>query len=660
MKNKSWCCLLKKDYVLSLVIALLIILIISYTINVTSKYEKDIDANEIKTLRVGILPNFKPYCYISDTQTYQGFNIDVLNTIALKYGFNVEFYVIPEHEIMTYLVTDRVDCVLGMDYGYIPKDYIESSVSFFDTKMSIFVKKDNYDIKEIKDLASKRISMQREDPYINKLEDFGNTRIFKADDVDTSLKMLSYGIVDAYVGDKYVSIDYINSDEYSDKIKIILEEDCDWMSSMIFLKQDIELVEIINAGFEKISSDGTLDYVKRKWFGQSVKNKIEIQKFISYLLIISVFFSLAMGIVARINRILKKEVEQRTNDINKEKNLKEAIIDSLMEGLIFIDLNNNIYSENYSALKIMEEDSSILNKNLFDLKNSLLFERDHIEQAKNKRIKFVQLESKLTRDGNSKYIQYNITPVLDNNKLIGLTISFKDITEEKNMMKKIINKDKLESVGRLTAGIAHEIRNPLTSINMYIKLLPEKIDNIIFREQILEDMPKEIKRLNNIIKNLLDYASPNKANKTLLNLYDELGFVLRFLRSQLKDNNIELITNIDKNIDIVFDAQQFKQIIINIVINAIDALKNVNNPQIIISAYKDDSNVCLEICDNGKGISEEEYRNIFEPFFTTKEEGYGLGLSIVTQLVKENNSEIFVDDKYINGAKFIISVPCKT
>lgn len=636
----------------------MIIFFMIYTITIASDFESSTSVYEMKTLRVGILPNYKPYLYKSDAQTYQGFNLDVIYAIALKYGFNVELSVIPEREIMIYLVTDRVDCVMGMDYTHIPEEYIESSISFFDNKLAVFIKKNNYDIHNIKDLSSRKVSMQNQDPYIEKMQGMNDVRLFKADDVDTALKMLNYGIVDAYVGDKYSSVSYMKSDEYKRKIKIIREQDNSWMSSVAFLSKNKELCSLINAGFEKVSADGTLDDIKRKWFGQSLDTKLELQKLITFLVAIFAVFSLYLGITTRINRILKKEVEERTNDINKEKNLKEAIIESLMEGLIFIDLDNNIYAQNYSALKIMEESESILNKNLFDMKNSLLFDQSLIEQAKNENIKFVQLESKLSRDENSKYIQYNINPVPESdNKLSGLTISFRDVTEEKNMMKKIIDKDKLESVGKLTASIAHEIRNPLTSINMYIKLLPKKIESAVFREQILEDIPKEINRLNDIVKNLLDYASPNKPNKTMLNLHEEIGLILRLLGNQLREYNVELTVDIDKELEIFFDTQQFKQIIINIIINAIDALKNTENPQILISAYKNIRGICLKICDNGDGISEEARKNIFEPFFTTKAGGHGLGLSIVNQLVKENNSEIFLDDKYTKGAKFVIIVP---
>ncbi|MBF8982518.1 transporter substrate-binding domain-containing protein [Lutibacter sp. B2] len=233
----------------------------------------------------------------------------------------------------------------------------------------------------------------------------------------------------------------------------------------------------------------------------------------------------------------------------------------------------------------------------------------------------------------------------------------KRIEKEKMLIEKMIEKDKLESLGRLVAGIAHEIRNPLTAIKMYIELIPYKYDSISFRQKISEDVPKEIERLDNIISDLLEYAKPKQANKKMINVYKEINDVLIFFENHIDDNHIELYKEMDTDLCIFFDNYQFRQIIINLLLNGIQAVKETKNSNIYIYVRKEGEFLIIIIKDNGCGISMENKTKIFEPFFTTKNTGTGLGLATCYQFIKENEGEIFINSEIGVGTEVKVIVP---
>ncbi|NSJ92858.1 hypothetical protein G7A79_27725, partial [Coprococcus sp. MSK.21.13] len=189
---------------------------------------------------------------------------------------------------------------------------------------------------------------------------------------------------------------------------------------------------------------------------------------------------------------------------------------------------------------------------------------------------------------NDFYIRYRVNFIneRENNRKKKI-ISFRDITEEKIMEENIRTKDKMHSLGTLVSGIAHEIRNPLTSIKMYTELIPIKYDNERFRERISKDIPLEIDRLNNIIKDLLEYSKPRKPFKQEINLLDELNKITMFLLDKLKKNKVNMYINVENNIYVYMDKNHFRQVMINLLINAIESTEEMGKIN-IYSKQKDE------------------------------------------------------------------------
>lgn len=231
-----------------------------------------------------------------------------------------------------------------------------------------------------------------------------------------------------------------------------------------------------------------------------------------------------------------------------------------------------------------------------------------------------------------------------------------------SLQRQLRREDRLSAIGRLAASTAHEIRNPLASISGCVEALSEDLKLEGNNQKLFGVIMKETTRLNNIINGLLEYVKPKKLQLTKVSL-DELTEEVIFLIQNNKDFNQGISINKETNFDnlkLVCDSHQIKQVMFNLLVNAVEAVKS--NGRIIISGQVDKATqtVRVNIIDNGKGIEEERLENIFEPFSSGKDKGVGLGLSIALSVVKEHGGDIEVESRVGRGSTFRIVLPMKT
>ena len=185
--------------------------------------------------------------------------------------------------------------------------------------------------------------------------------------------------------------------------------------------------------------------------------------------------------------------------------------------------------------------------------------------------------------------------------------------------------------------------------------MKDKLDNKEFMIAASEDIPDEIDRIDALIKEFVEYTSPRKPVVERLNLYEELMNSIKLFKLQIK--NIKLVINVDKSFYIEFDINHFKQIVLNILLNSKDALKDILEPIIEITAVEEDELIVLYFRDNGFGMNDNDIQYIFEPFYTTKVNGNGVGMFIVKQMVEENGGSISAEsDGEMKGMSIIIKV----
>ena len=254
-------------------------------------------------------------------------------------------------------------------------------------------------------------------------------------------------------------------------------------------------------------------------------------------------------------------------------------------------------------------------------------------------------------DGQKTY-RYNIYQLFDLNNNVRAILAFEDITREIQIKERIYEREKNKALNQIVAGIAHEIRNPCYLLKTFIELIPVKLNNIEFQNNLLKLVPKEIDRVNNLIKNLIDYAKPASNNIEVIFVKDVIESCTGLLSYLLENEKISLKIELEDGLMIKGDRSQIQQILINIILNGIEAMKEkIKNNDIAhklkmhIKAWKNEKYVFIQIIDEGMGMTEDEVRKSTEPFFTTKANGSGLGLYIAKQYEKNGGSILIESEK---------------
>jgi len=229
-----------------------------------------------------------------------------------------------------------------------------------------------------------------------------------------------------------------------------------------------------------------------------------------------------------------------------------------------------------------------------------------------------------------------------------------DETKDKQFEEMIIRSEKLSIAGQVAAGLAHEIRNPLTSLKGFIQLLQAGIDQ---KETYYKILLKEINKIEAITSELLYIAKPLTYHKTKESVNKLIQEVCVLLEPQAKIKEVFLRWEKEDDFQITCNATHMKQILINLVKNAIEASNKAD--QVVIKVYKDINNIVIDVVDEGEGIPEEVMHKLDEPFFTTKKEGTGLGIMITKNLLNFHNAKLKVYRNEDKGSTFKILIPNK-
>lgn len=262
------------------------------------------------------------------------------------------------------------------------------------------------------------------------------------------------------------------------------------------------------------------------------------------------------------------------------------------------------------------------------------------------------------KDGRKIFHSISSYPIFEDNRIVGIVQMARDITWESSIQKSFGDQEKLAAIGRLAAGVAHEINNPLTTILTSAMLIQEEMDSKHPDFSELELITKETLRCREIVANLLKFARQSKPVKQNydLNLIVADSMALVKKQANFKDISMETYAG-PEPIMIYCDRDQIQQCIINLSLNAIDATDPGGKIVFLTKFLQDEGMAQVSVLDTGKGLSEKILDAIFEPFFTTKETGTGLGLSITHGFVRQHRGFIGVESSPGQGAMFTIRLP---
>lgn len=611
-------------------------------------------SEKMATLKVAGDKNFPPYEFIDEDGEYKGFNVDLMRALALEMKVDIKFMPMDWLAAHAALINGEVDLIQGMNFNKQRQEIYDFSTPYILNSSVVFMRVSDPNKLNLSDLKGKIVAVQRSDFTAYILAEQGEIEVKFVSDLVEGFTDLLQGKVDAVFSNKLTGMNILNKHNFKDSIKIVGDEINQMDYGIAVKKGNSKLISEVNEALTNLKKNGTYIKIYEKWFG-SVEDKNKQEKIFIYTLLSLIFLSMIFFYFSlRWNKRLKDEVGKRTwelhlaneelilnrNIINESDKFKEQIIDSLSIGLITFNKVGCVTALNNKGVKIFSiNKEEAIGRTFTQLGLDKFFDIKHINDCIELE-KSVQVEETIFNiNGHKYYYNYLISPLKANqNRNNGGVITFRDITDEKRIRLELEQQSKMKSLGRMVAGIAHEIRNPLTSIKTYLEVLPDKYDNPKFRQKITKQVPMEINRLNTLLKELLDYAKPKSSIVESFSISELIYEVIDLLNTFFENKNICFRTKVDTNLFIDEDKNKLKQILINILLNSIEAIDNTGT--IEIKALEDENYIQIEIEDNGVGIDENSIDKIFEPFYTTKDSGTGLGLALCYQYLKDKEGDI--------------------
>ncbi|KGX88136.1 sensor histidine kinase [Pontibacillus litoralis JSM 072002] len=332
--------------------------------------------------------------------------------------------------------------------------------------------------------------------------------------------------------------------------------------------------------------------------------------------------------------------------------LIEAMINSTPLGIIMVDYDGNVLEFNEQA----EEITGICRSSAIGKEVKLLDGiGEHIQNVVRNEEEIKNMDLTIVQHGtnNKQSCLVDVLPLFNkSNQTIGAFAQLRDITCYYALQKQVIESEKLSAIGKLGAGLAHEIRNPLTSIIGLTQLLKADLEG----NHYLNIITTELERVKNLVNQFVSLGKPTTLNREQYSIYKLVEETVHLMNSNSSIHTIHIRSeNNDDSLTAFIDKSKIKQVLINFIKNAIEAMPD--GGVIYIHLTYDDNEVYVSVEDKGEGMTQEEIHQISTPFFTTKEGGLGMGLPICFDIVKSHHGEVHIDSKKYEGTTICMSLP---
>lgn len=350
----------------------------------------------------------------------------------------------------------------------------------------------------------------------------------------------------------------------------------------------------------------------------------------------------------------------------RERKMQETVFNTIQDGVIVIDSDGVVQYANDAALGLIglkENDIGVtrLWKMVPDLAKSIDLEE---VEGKKKSAPVLSREIELNYPEH-RVIRLYMVPIdaqVGHDDSGGYVIVLSDVTEERVSMEERIESERIDSIVRLAAGVAHELGNPLNSLTIHLQLIERKIkklgeqaDAAKLAESLLV-CQGEVERLDGIITHFLEAVRPQKPELNELDLLRLVEEVLRVQEAELSDRKLGVKVEFNEDLPTILgDSDQIKQVFFNLIKNAMEAMQP--NGSLRIIARRDDDYVYLQFVDTGAGISGEDLPKVFQAYYTTKKGGYGLGMMIVERIMRAHGGHINIESRKEAGTAITLQFP---
>jgi signal transduction histidine kinase len=347
------------------------------------------------------------------------------------------------------------------------------------------------------------------------------------------------------------------------------------------------------------------------------------------------------------------ELRRSRLEILDERNFKESILESISSAIVTFSPEGLLTSINATGRHFFGNNISV------DMQYRDVFKgwgrmEQLTEQALATRSGYGRQPLQLDRPNGMTHFEVGFFPI-GKDAEHGLTVTMRNETEKEKLREEMMRLDRLASLGKLSAGIAHEVRNPLTGISLLLDDLHDRSATGSADQQMIKKAVNEIDRVERLVNALLNYSSPARAEFRICDLNQVVNDTVLLMRRPAERNGVSILLESGEIAVFRFDPEKIKQALLNIIRNAVEALSV--GGCVRISTLACGETALITVSDNGPGIRENDLSLIFEPFFTRKGAGTGLGLSITQRIVEEHHGRIQVESSPAGGTTFTIVLP---
>jgi two-component system sensor histidine kinase HydH len=337
------------------------------------------------------------------------------------------------------------------------------------------------------------------------------------------------------------------------------------------------------------------------------------------------------------NYYLVDQTLKQTQDYTRQ------VVANMANGLLSINMEGEVVSYNQLALDLLELEAE--NINGIDLRKVIDFEAEGISETLTHCRSILDHEiTYQIKSGEVIPLSLSVTPIsTDKDTCNGAVIVLRDLREIKRLEAKVRRSEKLAAIGELAAGVAHEIRNPLSSIKGFAQFLRHALKDRPEEQEYADVMVREIDRINRVVTDLLTYARPVVIDPAPVDLPELIQHTVRLVTLDAQSKEASIVLNLSGELGgMLLDANQITQALLNLLLNALQSLGKGGEIEVGAIKEESDNRLHLWVKDNGPGIPFDDQDKILDPFFTTRDKGTGLGLAIVHKIVENHQGEIHI------------------
>ena len=365
----------------------------------------------------------------------------------------------------------------------------------------------------------------------------------------------------------------------------------------------------------------------------------------------------------KIEKLPAEEIIRIIDTQNSDLKIRNVILDNSFEGSLMVSDSGNVMYLNNTLTSLMPLASrkkyADVNVSKVILNNEILsFIKSFLQSSDNHKSEFFEVDDPSV---GTRALDCSATRLSEYGACLFI---FRDVTFFNRFKEEFRKNESLAQMTTMAAGVAHEIKNPLASISIYLQLMDKMMEKngSMTREEAhkyLDVVSEEVDRINKIAVDFLFAVKPMKVDLSVCNINDIVRKTVDVVKAELAEKGIELGVNLATSLPKVFaDCSLMQQSILNLVKNAMQAMpQDRKNPSIVISTFIESDMVKISVQDNGCGMTEDQMSKIFEPYYTTKSSGTGLGLTVLFKIMKQHGGDVTVHSTQGEGSEFILQIP---